>query len=95
MIRRAQPWLGTLVEISASGARAGLAGTRAFAEVARVHKLMSFHDPDSDISRINRAPPGEAVPVDPVTSRVLELAAQVAVLSGGAFDIGCAPRLVE
>lgn len=98
MIRRAQPWLGTLVEISAAGARDALAVqacTKAFAAIARVHRLMSFHDPGSDVSRINRALPGEALCVDAATWQVLELALQVAALSDHAFDIGCAPRLVE
>jgi thiamine biosynthesis lipoprotein len=67
----------------------------AFAAVARVHRLMSFHDHASDVSRLNRAAPGEAVDVDPHTWQVLELARQVAELSDGAFDIACAPRLVE
>src|SRR4051812_12201813 len=97
MMRRAQPWLGTLVEISVAAARPGLAAAAfntAFAALARVHKLMSFHDPGSDVARLNRARPGELVAVDPATCEVLRLAEQVARLSGRAFDIACAPRLV-
>jgi thiamine biosynthesis lipoprotein len=98
MMRRAQPWLGTLVEISVTGDQSQLAldaTSAAFQAIARVHALMSFHDPASDVSRINRAQPGEAVAIDPATGRVLRLAAQVAELSDGAFDIACAPRLVQ
>jgi thiamine biosynthesis lipoprotein len=95
MIRRAQPWLGTMVEISVEGTQDHGMVTAAFERVARVHKLMSFHDPASDVSRLNRAAPGEPVQVDAATWQVLELAAQVSTLSGGAFDIACAPRLVE
>jgi thiamine biosynthesis lipoprotein len=98
MMRRAQPWLGTLVEISVEGAQPealARAVTAAFGAIAEVHKLMSFHDPASDVSRLNRAQPGELVRVSPATGEVLRLAARMTELSDGAFDIACAPRLVE
>jgi thiamine biosynthesis lipoprotein len=95
MIRRAQPWLGTLVDIAALGTSGQDAVTAAFAEIARLHRLMSFHDGASDITRINRAAPGDVVRVDPATWNVLRLATQIADLSGGAFDIACAPWLVD
>jgi len=95
MIRRAQPWLGTLVEISVEDTAGQDAVTRAFAEVARLHGLMSFHDGASDVARINRALPGDVVRVDAATWEVLRLALEIADLSGGAFDVACAPWLVE
>lgn len=95
MMRRAQPWLGTLVEISVPPGTAGDAVAAAFAAIARVQGLMSFHDGASDVSRINRAGEGETLDVDPATGEVLALAQQVHALSGGAFDVACAPRLVE
>jgi thiamine biosynthesis lipoprotein len=95
MMRRAQPWLGTMVEVSVVAGASMQAIDAAFAAVARVHELMSFHDRDSDVARINRAAPGATVAVDAHTWQVLALAAQVAELSGGAFDAACAPRLVE
>jgi thiamine biosynthesis lipoprotein len=95
MIRRAQPWLGTMVEISVDGIADHAMLTAAFQAVARVHHLMGFHDPDSDVSRVNRAAPGEQVQLDADTWQVLALARDVAALSAGAFDIACAPRLVE
>lgn len=98
MIRRAQPWLGTLVDIRVDDATddgaAHHAAALAFAEVALVQRLMSFHDPDSEVSRLNRAAPGETLAVHPHTWRVLELAQRMADASGGAFNIACAPRLV-
>ena len=48
-VRRARPLLGTFVEIEAAGAaRSELdaAIDAAFEAVARVHRLMSFHEPD-------------------------------------------------
>jgi FAD:protein FMN transferase len=94
MIRRAQPWLGTMVEITAEGSHDQDAVSSAFAAIARVHALMSFHDAASDVSRLNRACAGELVQVEHDTWEVLRIAQEVAALSGGAFDIACAPRLV-
>lgn len=99
MIRRAQPWLGTLVEISVADRlpepllQAAIAA--AYAEVALVQRLMSFHDADSDVSRLNRAAVGETLLLHPHTAAVLALARQIASVSDGIFDIGCAPQLVE
>ncbi len=99
MMRRAQPWLGTLVEISVADALPELALhaaiAAAYAEVALVHRLMSFHAADSDVARLNRAAPHEPVLVHAHTAAVLRLAQQVAAASDGIFDIGCAARLVE
>lgn len=93
MNRRAQPWLGTLVAIMADGEPSALDG--AFAEVALVHRLMSFHDPASDVSRLNRAAAGEAVAVHAHTWNVLQLSGQFAEASQGLFNPACAPKLVE
>jgi thiamine biosynthesis lipoprotein len=58
----------------------------AFAAVAQVHRLMSAQDPASDVGRINRARPGETVPVHPWTRRVLRRARELSAATGGAFD---------
>jgi thiamine biosynthesis lipoprotein len=92
MNRRAQPWLGTLVDISADGGHQAI--DAAFAAVALVHRLMSFHDPASDLSRLNRALPGDTVTVDAHTWHVLDLAEQVRIASDGSFNAACAPQLV-
>jgi len=89
MIRRARPLLGTLVEIAvdALDERAALGAIdAAFAEIAAVHRCMSFHAPDSDLARIHRAPVGQAVCVDARTLTVLRCALRVAEVSRGAFD---------
>ena len=115
MMRRAQPWLGTLVEISIVGMgesaggggpkgptaaevadthAAQLAISSAFAQIAQVQRLMSFHDAASDVSRFNRADAGALLSVDPHTWAVLQLAQQISDASQGIFNIACAPRLV-
>jgi thiamine biosynthesis lipoprotein len=97
MIRRAQPWLGTVVEIAIADEAAGCepALRAAFDAIAAVHRLMSFHDAASDVSRINRSLPGEEIALDARTAHVLAAALALAEQSGGMFNPFCAPRLVE
>lgn len=96
--RRATALLGTLVSIEVCGLEPALAHAaidRGFAAVARVHGLMSFHDPSSELSRLNRDAAGAPVDVDPATFAVLALARELSAASGGAFDVTAAARLVE
>ena len=97
-VRRARPLLGTFVEISASGISPTTlhrAIDRAFATIERVHRLMSFHDPASDISKLNRAKAGRVVRVHAWTHQVLRQAQRFAIASDGCFDITIAPQLVK
>src|SRR3546814_6065045 len=52
----------------------------------RVVAQMSQWEPESALSRINRAPPGEWHPVPPEFARVLAAALEISEASGGAFD---------
>jgi thiamine biosynthesis lipoprotein len=95
-LRRAQALLGTFVEIEvtdASHCDAEGAVEAAFSAVADVHRLMSFHEAGSDLSRLNRTASRAAVPVHPWTYAVLEMAVEINRHSAGAFDIGVAPAL--
>jgi FAD:protein FMN transferase len=95
-IRRARPLLGTFVEIEATGsdkAKVNQAIDAAFATIADVHRLMSFHDAHSDISRINRQAHDRPVSVHAWTYRVLEAAVEMHRRSNGIFDIAVAPIL--
>lgn len=97
-MRRARPLLGTFVEIEAEGlpdADLEVAINAAFDAVELVERLMSFHNPDSDLSRINAAEAGREIAVDPQTFNVLEFARELSDASDGAFDITIAPSLVE
>jgi FAD:protein FMN transferase len=91
-----RPLLGTLVEIRAGGpgSRVNDGIAAAFAAIERVQRLMSFHDADSDVSRINAAPVGREVAVDRETYCVLRCALDLGHRSDGAFDITIAPTLV-
>lgn len=97
-LRRAQPWLGTLVGIEASGLappRLSRAIDRAFRAVARVHALMSFHEPDSELSRLNREAFTRPVPVSGHLWRVLRAACRLSALTDGRFDVTVASTLVR
>jgi thiamine biosynthesis lipoprotein len=97
-LRRARPLLGTFVEIAAwyaGSADLEIAIEAAFGAVARVHRLMSFHDPASDVSRLNREAKVGAVAIDPWTFEVLAIAQDLHRRSGGAFEIAVAPVLQD
>ena len=96
-MKRARPLLGTFVEVTAEGSADVLpdAIRAAFASIEDIHRLMSFHDPNSDVSRINGAEVEQEVGVDPHTFRVLDVARRLSDLSEGVFDITIAPVLVE
>jgi thiamine biosynthesis lipoprotein len=95
-IRRARPLLGTFVEIEVSGADKSEMNTAidaAFEAVAGVHRLMSFHEPDSDVARLNREACVRPISVHAWTYQVLEAAVEMHRRSSGLFDIAVAPTL--
>src|SRR5215468_3944689 len=97
-IRRARPLLGTFVEIAAVGQTfdaAEAAVEAAFAAVAMVHRLMSFHEADSDVSRLNRDAASGAVRVHDWTYELLQAALDLHRRSAGTFDISVAPALQQ
>ena len=89
-VRRARPLLGTLTQISVAAPLAPVdlhaAVDAAFGEIAVVHALMSWHDADSELSRLNRCAPGGIARVHAHTRAVLDAALRIARLSDGAFD---------
>ena len=93
--RRARALLGTIVEIAATGSQAAAATDAAFEAVLDVHRLMSFHEKESDVSRINMARAGEEIFVSPHTHRVLRFARRVSAACGGVFDVTVGEFLVR
>lgn len=83
-MRSCRPLLGTFVEIDCDCGEAIDAG---FAAIVRVHALMSAHEPDSDVGRINRLGHLGPVEVDHWTMLVLERALAWSKRSAGAFDV--------
>jgi FAD:protein FMN transferase len=97
-IRRCRPLLGTLVDISVAAEdtrRLSDALEYGFRAVAKVHALMSFHEPESDVYRLNRNTAGEPVEVDFRTWTVLETGRHISEASDGHFDVTVAARLMD
>ena len=96
--RRAQPWLGTLVEIVAEGADMPTlltASDHAFARIASVHAAMSFQSADSELTRVNRAAQSDWVALSPDLAAVFAAALDYARASAGLFDPSVAGWLIE
>lgn len=84
-----QPCLGTYVEVAARGDSRSIAERRidaAFEAVRQAQRRWSFHDPDSDLSRLNRSP-GRRVDQSPLSLRLLRLARALMLATDGAFDV--------
>jgi thiamine biosynthesis lipoprotein len=90
--------LGTFVEIVARGRDERLLGRgieAGFDAIARVNRLMSFHNRLSDVSRMNREAFPKGVIVHPWTWQVMKAAKRFAEESHGTFDITVAPWLTK
>lgn len=97
-IERAKPLLGTIVRMRVAGlppAHAHEVIGGAFAIVAEIHRLMSFHAADSELSQLNRMAWQEPVVVSLHTMAVLQKAVEVAQASDGLFDPTIGPALVQ
>ena len=100
-LRRAQPLLGTLVEMAicspggdGDGDAAGhVTLDAAFDTVRAVQACLSRFEPHSDVTRFHALPCGERMTIRPATQQVLEAAQTLFDATDGAFDIslGTAP----
>lgn len=92
LVRRAQPWLGTLVEIGVKTEEgrvpdANRAIQRAFDLIGEAQSVLSRFDVGSDVSHFNAAPAGEHFKIRPHAVAVLRMAQRLHEQTGGAFDI--------
>lgn len=80
-------WLmGTLLEATVDGDPDGAALAAAYAEVSRLEGLLSTYIPESEVSRLNAAAGGPAVPVSAELWELLEASSRAWAASGGLFD---------
>lgn len=96
MWQRARALLGTLVSIQVrcaedganddGAAAAQVAMEAAFAVMVHIGRVMSAHDPQSDLARLSQARAGEVLRLDPHTVQVIRCAQHWQRVSGGAFD---------
>jgi thiamine biosynthesis lipoprotein len=102
VIKRCRPLLGTFVEISLvdpqscfSEAEIQNAFREAFAAIDKTGALMSFHDPDSQLTRLNRHPVGDWLEVDPQLIEVLTLARELQLRTEHRFNVSIARPLMQ
>lgn len=82
--------MGTFFEVVIAGEKksyAGQAAREVFAELDRIERLFSRFDPASEISRINRLRPGEAMIIGVETYDCLIRAEEIRAETNGAFDV--------
>jgi thiamine biosynthesis lipoprotein len=95
-LRRLRPLLGTYVEVGARAQQEAVAEAAiaaAYDSLALAQARWSFHDPVSELSRLN-ARPGQAVPLAACTLRLLRLARAMTAASGGRFNCTVGGALV-
>jgi thiamine biosynthesis lipoprotein len=94
--RRQRPLLGTFVEIATEGAtgHADAAISAAFDSIAAVHRVASFQEPESELSRLNRAG-GEPAFLSPLLFRILFLARGMMRASDDVFNCTIGGALVR
>jgi thiamine biosynthesis lipoprotein len=98
VIERARPLFGTIVAVRVHGVaprRAQHGIEQAFSALGEIHRLMSFQEATSDVSRLNRDAALAAVTVHTHTYRVLAWAACIARASNGIFDASIGAQLVD
>ena len=90
-IKRMRPLLGTFVELGVlsdthhSKADLQRAVNNAFAHIELIHRLLSFHNPDSDLTRLNSAC-GDWVDCHPLSIQCLRLARAMTRISKHNFN---------
>ena len=88
---RCKPLLGTYVEISADTDEAI---DQAFSAIQLIQDLMGFHNPNSELSRINARAHLEPIEVHEWTFQVLCTAQDLCEGTNGVFDCGVGGKLV-
>ena len=94
-MRRMRPLLGTFVEIGfrpAPGDQAAVLA--AFSAIEEVQRRLSFQDPDSELSALNRSR-GAFLRLSPLSIRVLRLARAMTLASDGLFNCTLGGTLVR
>ncbi|MEX0300198.1 MAG: FAD:protein FMN transferase [Kordiimonas sp.] len=98
-LTRCKPLLGTYVDISLTGEATDdqliEVSNTAFAEIERIHNLMSFHRADSELTKINKQAFLGPVPITPDMEAVLSHALLLSALTSGIYDITVANELMH
>ena len=91
-----RPLLGTFVEIGACKNSHGChaAVTAAFSKLEEVQRLLSFQNPDSDLSQLNSSP-GQQINMNPISIIALHLARRMTLITGGLFNCTIGGKMIE
>jgi FAD:protein FMN transferase len=84
--RRVSPLLGTFVEISLDGECPDSFFAAAFAELRALERVFNFHDPESELSRMNRSAGESTHHCSPEMRRLLAECEALFAASEGLFD---------
>jgi thiamine biosynthesis lipoprotein len=100
-LERCKPLLGTFVDVSLTGNTADneliSVSNNVFAEIERIQNLMSFHDPLSELSKLNQKMLNQINQPHLLSNdlkQVLTLAIKLSQQSSGYYDITVAAKLV-
>lgn len=96
--KRCRPLLGTFVEIALWGAptkELSLPAELAYRSIEAVRAEMSFHDPESELSRLNRTPVGRWLRISSSFLEVLAISLDLQQRSLGRFNVAIADPLVQ
>ncbi len=98
-LSRCQPLLGTYVSIELSAEiefdELIRISTIGFEAITSIQDLMSYHDTDSELTRINSKAHITPIELNPHTEKVIDFAIQIAKKTNGIFDPAVAPQLVK
>jgi thiamine biosynthesis lipoprotein len=83
--------MGTIVKQHIYGTSGELAASEAIIKLRELEALLSFYNPKSDISKLNRSAGGQPVILNTETILLLEKSLMYARLTGGAFNIMVGP----
>ena len=89
-----RPVMGTFARVIVIGADERVAEAcieAAFEWIYKIDGLMSYHNPDSEISRLNRSAFENPVKVGPLTYQVIKKGIEFGRLTDGAFDVTIGP----
>ncbi|MEM7027217.1 MAG: FAD:protein FMN transferase [Pseudomonadota bacterium] len=96
-LSRCKPLLGTYVEINIESEKDRetllTLSTEAFAKIERIEQLMSFHNPDSELSFINKHAFNYPCSLSLETETVIQTALDISQITNGIFDVTIAPVL--
>lgn len=95
-LKRMQPLLGTYVEVGVETERSDVNDviTNAFKHIKNIQRLLSFQDPCSELSQLNRSRCRDVI-LDPISADVLRLALHLTGVTNGAFNCTVGGALVQ